>query len=230
MARQRDAARQRRWQPGGWHGRSSDKRGRSRGPQADRRFLSAFCASPRRVSRMPTCWRLRRKSACAKRAASSGDYQLTEADVLQCASFDDSIGVNGWMVEEHVAGNMSFRWPGHSELPGLQPPALPHAAAKKGEQPAGGRALCASMTHGWASRPRACRALFCDGAGRRDGGSTGASSEGFDVTLAAAQAAWACRRTPSARATLSTVAKLGFPPSLSARYRLSRLSPASLAT
>ena len=39
-----------------------------------------------------------------------GEYQLTEADVLQCASFDDSIGVNGWMIEEHVAGNIHFKW------------------------------------------------------------------------------------------------------------------------
>jgi len=38
------------------------------------------------------------------------EYQLTEADVLQCASFDDSIGVNGWMIEEHVAGNIAFKW------------------------------------------------------------------------------------------------------------------------
>jgi hypothetical protein len=39
-----------------------------------------------------------------------GEYQLTESDVLECASFDDSIGVNGWMVEEHVAGNIVFKW------------------------------------------------------------------------------------------------------------------------
>ena len=39
-----------------------------------------------------------------------GEYQLTEADVLQCASFHDSIGVNGWMIEEHVAGNIAFKW------------------------------------------------------------------------------------------------------------------------
>lgn len=39
-----------------------------------------------------------------------GEYQLSEHDVLQCASFDDSIGVNGWMIEEHVAGNIAFKW------------------------------------------------------------------------------------------------------------------------
>ena len=39
-----------------------------------------------------------------------GDYQLGEADVLACASFNDTIGVNGWMIEEHVAGNIAFKW------------------------------------------------------------------------------------------------------------------------
>ncbi|RYG14934.1 MAG: FAD-dependent oxidoreductase [Burkholderiales bacterium] len=37
-----------------------------------------------------------------------GDYQLTERDVLDCASFDDTIGVNGWMIEEHIAGDVKF--------------------------------------------------------------------------------------------------------------------------
>jgi hypothetical protein len=39
-----------------------------------------------------------------------GEYQLSEEDVLRCASFEDSIGVNGWMIEEHVAGNIAFKW------------------------------------------------------------------------------------------------------------------------
>jgi len=39
-----------------------------------------------------------------------GEYQLTESDVLDCASFDDTIGVNSWMIEEHVAGDVSFKW------------------------------------------------------------------------------------------------------------------------
>lgn len=39
-----------------------------------------------------------------------GQYQLNESDVLQCASFDDTVGVNGWMIEEHVAGNIAFKW------------------------------------------------------------------------------------------------------------------------
>ena len=39
-----------------------------------------------------------------------GDYQLTESDVLDCVSFDDTIGVNGWMIEEHVAGDIKLKW------------------------------------------------------------------------------------------------------------------------
>jgi succinate dehydrogenase/fumarate reductase flavoprotein subunit len=40
-----------------------------------------------------------------------GHYQLTERDVLDSVSFEDTIGVNGWMIEEHVAGSVSFVWP-----------------------------------------------------------------------------------------------------------------------
>ena len=40
-----------------------------------------------------------------------GGYKLTEADVLECASFDDTIGVNGWPLELHLKGDVEFRWP-----------------------------------------------------------------------------------------------------------------------
>ena len=40
-----------------------------------------------------------------------GRYVLTEADVLECASFDDTIGVNGWPLELHLKGDVEFRWP-----------------------------------------------------------------------------------------------------------------------
>ena len=39
-----------------------------------------------------------------------GEYQLTEDDVLGCASFDDTIGVNGWPVEAHVKGDVIFKF------------------------------------------------------------------------------------------------------------------------
>ncbi len=51
-----------------------------------------------------------------------GAYQLTEDDVLGCADFDDSIGVNGWPVEAHVQGDVEFRFApvdsrGYNQLP-----------------------------------------------------------------------------------------------------------------
>ncbi|MGH8868220.1 MAG: FAD-dependent oxidoreductase [Actinomycetes bacterium] len=39
-----------------------------------------------------------------------GAYQLSEEDVLACADFPDTIGVNGWPVEAHVAGDVEFRF------------------------------------------------------------------------------------------------------------------------
>ena len=52
-----------------------------------------------------------------------GGYQLSGEDVLGCASFEDSIGVNGWPIEAHVAGDVIFKFPpnpqsrGYNELP-----------------------------------------------------------------------------------------------------------------
>ncbi len=45
----------------------------------------------------------------------SGRYQLTGDDVISCASFDDTIGVNGWPLEKHVAGDVEWLWP---DIPG----------------------------------------------------------------------------------------------------------------
>jgi FAD-dependent oxidoreductase family protein len=41
----------------------------------------------------------------------TGGYQLSGEDVVSCASFDDTIGVNGWPIEAHVAGDVQWRWP-----------------------------------------------------------------------------------------------------------------------
>ncbi|GGA60864.1 membrane protein [Pseudoclavibacter endophyticus] len=51
-----------------------------------------------------------------------GEYQLSEDDVLGCADFDDTIGVNGWPVEAHVEGDVVFRFApvesrGYNQLP-----------------------------------------------------------------------------------------------------------------
>ena len=91
-----------------------------------------------------------------------GEYQLTEEDVLGCASFADSIGVNGWMVEEHVAGNIRFKWQdiphcrGFNHLPYrmLLPLGVDNLLVA-------GR--CASMTHGGQSAARVSGACFAMG-------------------------------------------------------------------
>ncbi|MBX3644734.1 MAG: FAD-dependent oxidoreductase [Rubrivivax sp.] len=51
-----------------------------------------------------------------------GRAVLTGADVLGCADFDDSIGVNAWPLEQHVAGDVKWSWPpadsrGYNQLP-----------------------------------------------------------------------------------------------------------------
>lgn len=91
-----------------------------------------------------------------------GEYQLTEEDVLQCASFDDSIGVNGWMIEEHIAGNIAFKWQdiphsrGFNHLPYrmLLPLQVDNLLVA-------GR--CASMTHMGQSAARVSGACFVMG-------------------------------------------------------------------
>ena len=66
--------------------------------------------------------------------------------MLGCADSDNTIGVNGWPVESHVAGTVEFRWqtkargfnqlPFRMILPGHRRPTCTST----------GR--CASMTHG----------------------------------------------------------------------------------
>ena len=91
-----------------------------------------------------------------------GVYQLSGADVLGCASFNDSIGVNGWGIEEHVAGTVVFRWPeapgnrGYNQLPYrmLLPQQVDNLLVA-------GR--CASMTHLGQSAARVSGACFVMG-------------------------------------------------------------------
>jgi hypothetical protein len=90
------------------------------------------------------------------------DYMLTESDVLDCADFDDNIGVNGWPVEEHVAGDVIFRFPdiprarGYNQLPFrmLLPLRMRNLLVA-------GR--CAGMTHGGQSAARVSGACFVMG-------------------------------------------------------------------
>lgn len=91
-----------------------------------------------------------------------GEYQLTEDDVLTCASFADTVGVNGWMVEAHVSGDVVFKWQdiphcrGFNHLPYrmIVPQRLDNLLVA-------GR--CASMTHMGQSAARVSGACFVMG-------------------------------------------------------------------
>jgi hypothetical protein len=91
-----------------------------------------------------------------------GRYRLTEDDVLDCADFPDSIGVNGWPVEAHVAGTVEFRWQrgedsrGYNQLPYrmLVPERVENLLVA-------GR--CASMTQGGQSSARVTGPCFAMG-------------------------------------------------------------------
>jgi hypothetical protein len=91
-----------------------------------------------------------------------GGHMLSGEDVLGCASFEDSIGVNGWPMEVHVAGDVLFKFPpipesrGFNELPYrmLLPQGVDNLLVA-------GR--CASMTHDGQSAARVSGACFAMG-------------------------------------------------------------------
>jgi glycine/D-amino acid oxidase-like deaminating enzyme len=90
-----------------------------------------------------------------------GHYMLTESDVVDCADFDDTTGVNGWPLELHVQGDVQWRWPaegsrGFNQLPYRMtvPPLLDNLWVA-------GR--CASMTHEAQSAARVTGACFVMG-------------------------------------------------------------------
>ncbi len=91
-----------------------------------------------------------------------GAYRLSEADVLGCASFSDTIGVNGWPIEAHVAGDVVFKFQptpasrGFNQLPYrmLVPERVSNLLVA-------GR--CASMTHMGQSAARVSGACFAMG-------------------------------------------------------------------
>ncbi|HEX6366687.1 MAG TPA: FAD-dependent oxidoreductase [Agromyces sp.] len=90
-----------------------------------------------------------------------GQYQLTEQDVLGCADFDDTIGVNGWPVEAHVVGDVEFRFApedsrGFNHLPyRMLVPQLVDNLLVTGR--------CASMTQGGQSSGRVTGPCFAMG-------------------------------------------------------------------
>src|SRR3954453_5185608 len=91
-----------------------------------------------------------------------GEYQLSEDDVLDCADFPDTFGVNGWPVEAHGAGSCEFRGPRGARPPGLnQLPYRMTVPQRVDNLFVAGR--CASMTHGGQSSARVTGPCFAMG-------------------------------------------------------------------
>ena len=96
-----------------------------------------------------------------------GEYMLTAEDVLTCADFEDSIGVNGWPLEKHVAGDVKWEWPpipesrGYNQLPYRM--LLPKRSTVHGVDNLLVAGRCASMTHDGQSAARVTGACFVMG-------------------------------------------------------------------
>lgn len=96
-----------------------------------------------------------------------GEAMLTRQDVLRCADFPDSIGVNGWPLEKHVAGDVEWTWPaipesrGYNQLPYRM--LLPRADTARGADNLLVAGRCASMTHEAQSAARVSGACFVMG-------------------------------------------------------------------
>ncbi|TWO67696.1 FAD-dependent oxidoreductase [Caenimonas sedimenti] len=91
-----------------------------------------------------------------------GHYELTESDVLDCASFDDTIGVNGWPLELHMKGDVEFRWPKIPESRGFNH--LPYRmTVPVGLDNVWVAGRCASMSHEAQSAARVTGACFVMG-------------------------------------------------------------------
>ncbi len=89
-----------------------------------------------------------------------GEAMVSEAEILDCADFPDSIGVNGWPVEAHIAGDVKFVFArkarGFNQLPYrmIVPLGVENLLVA-------GR--CASMTHEGQSSARVTGACFVMG-------------------------------------------------------------------
>ena len=91
-----------------------------------------------------------------------GDYMLSDTDILGCVDFDDAIGVNGWPVEAHVAGDVVIKFPpipqsrGYNQMPYrmIVPQGIDNLLVA-------GR--CASMTHDGQSSARVSGPCFVMG-------------------------------------------------------------------
>jgi hypothetical protein len=91
-----------------------------------------------------------------------GDYALSGEDVLACADFPDSVGVNGWPLEQHVAGDVNWSWPPIPESRGFNQMPYRMIVPKKIENLfVAGR--CASMTQSGQSAARVSGGCFVMG-------------------------------------------------------------------
>jgi glycine/D-amino acid oxidase-like deaminating enzyme len=117
-----------------------------------------------------------------------GHYMLTEPDVLGCASFDDTVGVNGWPLELHLKGDVEFRWPKIPESRGFNH--LPYRmTVPLGLDNIWVAGRCASMTHEAQSAARVTGACFVMGqaAGTAAHLALKADCDAADVEIAALQ-------------------------------------------
>ncbi len=96
----------------------------------------------------------------------AGEYVLRGDDVIACAGFADSIGVNGWPLELHVAGDVEWRWAppgsrGFNQLPLRM--LLPRLEGAEGAANLLVAGRCASMTHDGQSAARVSGGCFVMG-------------------------------------------------------------------
>ena len=95
-----------------------------------------------------------------------GVVMLTGDDVVGCADFDDTIGVNGWPLEKHVAGDVQWGWfpegsRGFNQLPYRMLLPLQSSADGVDNLLVAGR--CAGMTHDGQSAARVSGGCFVMG-------------------------------------------------------------------
>jgi hypothetical protein len=75
-----------------------------------------------------------------------GQYQLSVDDVMNCVDFPDAMGLNGWPVEAHVAGDVIIRFPTIAAARGFHQLPFRMIVPQRVENLyVAGR--CASMTH-----------------------------------------------------------------------------------
>jgi hypothetical protein len=93
-------------------------------------------------------------------------HMLAEHEVLQCTDQPDSIGVNGWPLEQHVAGDVHWAWPapgarGYNQLPYRM--LVPRAAGQGGPDNLLVAGRCAGMTHAAQAAARVSGGCFVMG-------------------------------------------------------------------